>query len=144
MGVLAAAESIANQAVKEAEGWRPKPYRDIEGKLTIGWGFNVDAGMDLELGQIVLDHLLRRCVIELTKSFEWEEIRQMGASRAAVCLEMLYNLGPRGFRGFRKMIGAVKRRDWAAAADEILDSAAARTLPRRYERLARVMRTGAA
>ncbi len=144
MGVLAAAESIAQQAVKEAEGWRPKPYRDIEGKLTIGWGFNVDAGMDLELGQIVLDHLMRRCVIELTKSFEWEEIRLMGPRRCAVLLEMIYNLGPRGFRGFKRMIAAVKAQDWSRAADEILDSDAARMLPKRYARLARVMRTGEA
>jgi lysozyme len=144
MGVLAAAEAMAAERVKAAEGWRPKMYLDPIGKWTIGWGFCLDAGMDLELGQIVLDHLMRRGVVELAKSFEWEEIRQMGASRAAVCLEMIYNLGGRGFRGFKRMIAAAKRQDWPAAADEIMDSGAARMLPKRYERLARAMRTGVA
>ena len=39
-----------------------------------------------------------------------------------VIIDMIFNLGVGGFSTFRKMIAAVERRDWTAAAEEMSDS----------------------
>lgn len=58
-----------------------------------------------------------------------------------VIVNLVFNLGIGGFKKFKKAIEAFCRHDWNAAADEILDSRAARQTGERYNRLARVLRT---
>lgn len=51
-----------------------------------------------------------------------------------VIVNMLFQLGAAGFRKFRNFIAAVKFADWERAAAELLDSAAAKQAPARFER----------
>lgn len=65
-----------------------------------------------------------------------------GAVRRGVLDEMTFQLGIGGVRGFRSMLAALYARDYAKAADEMLDSAWARQAPARARMLAGLMQTG--
>lgn len=67
---------------------------------------------------------------------KWPEARQ------AAIVSILFNLGLTKFLGFRKMVAALKAEDWGLAADESLDSARAKQLPRRAAEEAKMIRTG--
>ena len=59
-----------------------------------------------------------------------------------VVIQLVFNLGVGTFSKFKKAIAAFKAGDFAEAADEILDSRAARQTGQRYHRFAQVLRTG--
>lgn len=134
--------------LKREEGERKRkgrhvPYRDTVGKLTIGYGRNLD---DAGLSDYEAELLLRADIQEKA----WHAIYIIGEGiwdrlddvRREILVELCFNLGPTGLSGFKRMLGAVARSDWASAAREVLDSKAARQLPLRYNRLAYRMRTG--
>jgi lysozyme len=67
---------------------------------------------------------------------------RLNAVRQGVLLEVAYNLGLNGLLGFRRMIAALTRQDFVAAARELMDSNAARALPGRYSWLAARLQSG--
>ena len=62
--------------------------------------------------------------------------------RKAVMLSIVYQIGIYGALKFKKMLGALERADYSAAADEMLNSLAARQTPNRWKRNAEQMRSG--
>ena len=132
---------LATARLAEEEGFRSLPYRDTVGKLTIGYGCNLDAGWSQALGEAVLAHQLNDVYESLSKFWWWAALDDV---RAAVLLDMGFNLGISGLLHFPKMLAAISRKDWALAAAECLDSDAARQLPRRYKALSDMLLTGVA
>lgn len=59
-----------------------------------------------------------------------------------VIVHVIFNLGIGTFLKFKNAIAAFKDGDWNKAADELLDSRAARQTGQRYHRYAEVLRTG--
>ncbi|RMH50503.1 MAG: lysozyme [Zetaproteobacteria bacterium] len=122
------------------EGMRLKPYRDSVGKLTIGVGRNLDdVGLREEEARFLLENDLRAVIAEL-QPLPW--FAALDPPRKHAIIDMGFNLGLPRLLGFRRMIAAIERGDWPAAADEMLDSRWARQVGRRAEELARTMRTG--
>lgn len=77
---------------------------------------------------------------DLRRIFEnWNTI---DSARKEAVVDMHYNLGANNFREFKNFIGAVKRKDWTKAAEEVLLSLAAKQNPARYQRVSKVIRTG--
>ncbi len=72
--------------------------------------------------------------------FEWYE--NLDPIRKKVVIDMRYNLGPTRFRGFRKMIAALARGDYKAAAAEMVDSRWYHEVGNRSKRLVRMMESG--
>lgn len=108
------------ESCKRHEGFRQHPYRDTVGKLTVGYGRNLD---DVGISQSEAEHLLRRDVdgaVVSARAFGWFGDLRTGAR--AVVVEMIFNMGLTRFSGFVKMIDALRRGDYGAAADEMLDS----------------------
>lgn len=112
-----------------------------QGKLTIGTGWNLE---DNGLPQAPVDWLLGFAVDEA--SFElmrkWPWLKELDGTRYAVLLEMAFNIGVPRLAGFNRMIAAVKRKDYYAAAEEMLDSRWRVQVKGRAFRLARQMRSG--
>lgn len=142
--------SIARDRLIEAEGLSLTPYRDTEGYWTIGRGHKLPQDLkraDLKEMRWTLaeadaqfERDLRTAVIQ-AETFDW--FRTLNATRRAVVIEMVYQLGLGGFRRFRRLIAALQAGNWATAAAEILDSKAAREqTPKRYQRLAAMMKRG--
>lgn len=131
---------LALSWIKRHEGLRLKPYRDTVGKLTIGYGRNLeDAGLSPEEAEVLLRNDLFRCEAELREALG-ETYEALSPARKAALLDMIYNLGKTRFLGFKKMIAALKAGDFARAAAEMLDSRWAAQVGQRAQFLAEKMR----
>ena len=126
--------------LKRDEGVKLKPYKCTAGKLTTGVGRNLDdVGITEEESDILLKHDLDRVLKELTHTFGWFASApfkvQLGLGN------MCFNLGLPRFRGFKKMLAALERGDYAEAANEALESHWARQVGDRAMRIATLFRT---
>jgi len=150
------------------EGLKLRTYRCPAGYWTIGVGRNLETkslsrgeqqyilgcdeltpqqvinilrrrGITKEEALVLLAHDIQDCEQDL-RQFEWFD--RLDPVRRKVVLDMRFNLGPGGFRGFKKMIAALAAGDYKAAAAEMVDSKWYRQVKTRGVRLARMMRTG--
>lgn len=132
--------AIAGPLVRRHEGLRLKPYRCTAGKLTIGYGRNLeDVGITQPEAELLLSNDLGAAHDDLA-GFPWWG--SLSPARKAALVDMRFCLGPGGFRQFRQMLAALERADWQSAADEILDSRFAEQTGRRAQTLAGMMRDG--
>jgi len=125
------------------EGRKPKPYKDSEGILTIGVGWNLEAN---GLPEDVIDHLLELGIENAEKALDaihpnW---REHDEARQRVLLNMAFNLGQSRLAGFKKMWAAVAIGDYEEAAAQMLDSKWAGQVGYRATELADRMRGGVA
>ena len=126
------------QQLMHDEGLRLHPYRDTVGKLTIGFGRNLDdVGITRREAEIMLDNDIEQVRLELSR-FDWFD--QLDSSRRDVIMNMCFNLGLPTLLKFENMIAALSSHQYQRAADEMLDSKWARQVGDRAERLAEVMR----
>jgi lysozyme len=150
------------ELLKVQEGYRQHPYRDTAGKLTIGYGRNLEAeGIDQREAEGLLEADAQRVTALCMYLPFWDsldEVRQavlvsigincgMGTSQpevvkaeAAAKFPEESNIG--GLLGFKRMLRALCNHDYIAAAAEIRDSRAARQLPARYDELADMVNLG--
>ncbi|PAF51286.1 hypothetical protein [Helicobacter sp. 13S00477-4] len=127
--------SKAMSLIKIHEGFKPKPYLDTKGILTIGYGRNLKVfplsdeekrSLDLnhqEYSEDLASDWLASRVEELygnLSKFGW--FNHLDSQRQAVLLDMAYNLGIKKLIGFKKMIQALKVHDYKLAAKEMRDS----------------------
>lgn len=123
------------------EGCRLKPYRDQVGKLTIGVGRNLDdVGLSQTEADFLLDNDISRATAAVIARVPWA--MTLDEVRREVLINMAYNCGIAGLLGFKKMLAACERGDWAAAKTEMLASKWAGQVGERAERLAEQMVTG--
>lgn len=126
--------------LKLHEGLKLKPYRDTVGKLTIGYGRNLDdVGITVEEATRMLHHDIAQCIKQLETLAAFSGLDEV---RRAVLIDMTFNLGFAGILGFKKMWKAIEAGNYDRAADEMLDSRWARQVGQRSVRLARMMKTG--
>ena len=126
--------------IKLHEGCQLKPYIDTAGKITIGFGHNLDdRGIPQHMADDLFERDLNRCLVE-GRQFDW--YTRLNAPRRAVIVDMLYNLGLPRFRQFEKLIAALERDDTDEAAEEMLTSKWAVQVGQRAQRLSLMMRSG--
>lgn len=102
------------------EGFSSKPYYDSVGKVTIGYGRNLD---DLGLSQEECVFLLRNDILRTFSelcSFPW--FTTLNEARQDALINMCFNLGFQRFSQFKKTIAAIEIGDFKAAAHEMLQS----------------------
>jgi lysozyme len=123
------------------EGRRRWAYRDSEGYLTIGIGFNLDGeGLyDVEM-DFILRNRIKLATIEIESAFP--QFARLNAVRQIVLVDMTYNMGLTKLLGFQRMFIALDAQDYDAAAAEMLDSLWATQVGGRAIRLSNMMRTG--
>lgn len=123
------------------EGLVLKPYKDTVGKLTIGVGRNLDdVGISTIEANFLLDNDLARVISECRDQFSW--FNELDDSRQNVICDMVFNMGMPRFLGFQKMLAAIDKKDWKAAADEMLMSRWAGQVGKRATELAQMMLDG--
>jgi len=135
--------------IKLNEGLRLKPYKCTAGKLSIGFGRNLDdKGISESEAEILLTNDIEDCLDSLRNIFNnfehyyLSENRSLSKNRQLVLVDMMFNLGKTRFLKFKKMIKAVKDEDFEEAAKQILDSRYATQVPNRAKRNIDLMREG--
>ncbi len=133
-------------SVKNAAG-RHIIYIDSVGHRTIGYGHLVLDGEDFSngLSEAEADALLisdiHRVALEPFYKIFTPPPPGLTLAKMNALLNMLFNLGEPRFRGFKKMIAAIKEGDWKKAADEALDSKWASQVGARADRIAATLRS---
>lgn len=120
------------------EGLKLKSYLCSAGKLTIGVGRNIeDVGLTESEAMMLLDNDILACVKDLRGMFH--SFDQMPENIKMVLADMRFQLGPKGFRGFRRMLRAVKVGDWPEMVRQMKDSAWYGQTPNRANDLIRMV-----
>ncbi|WP_421868113.1 glycoside hydrolase family protein [Marinobacter adhaerens] len=131
---------LLRSQLERHEGLRLKPYLDTVGKLTVGYGRNLE---DVGISRDEADFMLDNDIDQVERQLETvDEYRDLDPVRQTVIANMAFNLGFAGLMGFKNMWAAIARRDWDRAADEMLNSKWARQVGVRAVELSEIMRTG--
>jgi lysozyme len=128
-------ESVKEQ-LKKHEGFRPLPYEDTRGYLTIGYGTKLPITEE-EAEMLLMKRLKDKAVLLAKKE---PIFLTLPTSVKNAILNMAYQMGISGVLKFKKMWAALKEGDYEKAAEEMLDSRWAKQTPNRAKKLAEVVR----
>lgn len=124
--------------LKRDEALRLKPYRCTSNKLTIGFARNLeDRGITEEEAEHMFENDINNCIRELSV-FPWYSRSPLPIQECLI--NMCFNLGLPRLLLFKRMIEALRNKDYERAAIEALDSLWARQVGDRAKRLAAIMR----
>ena len=113
--------TMAERMAMENEGFTEKPYHDTVGKLTIGYGRNLDdRGITWNEAKALLAHDLLEAHNVLHGELAF--FQGLSDARKAVLIDMYHNMGLTRLMRFKKMLKAVQFNDFDEAARQIEDS----------------------
>ena len=134
---------IATQQIKTDEGLRLHPYTCTAGKVTIGYGRNLDdVGITSEEADVLLSRdveVARLDAEKFTGSVVWGGLTP---ARKAVIINMAFNLGITRLSKFKRLHHSLAISSYDEAAKEMLNSRWAHQVGARADRLAESMRHG--
>ena len=128
------------EIIKANEGFSRTAYKCTAGKLTVGYGHNLE---DTGLSPDEALYLLRNQLGKIRDALDGLGLLSPGhpSNQEIVLFDMAFNMGLSGLLKFKKMLAAYHIADYETAAVEILDSAYGRgDTRRRAERNAVLMR----
>lgn len=129
------------ETIKPHEGLRLKLYKCPANKWSIGWGRNLeDNGISEKEAEILLTNDITNAKLQLFDAFPWAG--KLDEDRKCVLIEMVFNMGIKSFKGFKKMLAACQKGEWDKAASEMLDSDWHRQVGKRAETLANIIKKG--
>jgi lysozyme len=135
----------AQQMLMSQEGTGPRdadgrflPYLDSVGKWTIGYGHLMEKGLPADVANMLFQCDLADALDDVRHCFSCYD--SLSRPRQLVLISLAFQLGRNKLNGFVRFIGAVHRGDWNDAADELLNSKAARQTPARYNQLSKMMK----
>lgn len=133
------------EQLRRDEGEVLHAYPDSMGYLTIGVGVLIDSrrggGITAEESTLLLGNRLKTKETELRAALPWFD--KLDRVRQAALLNMAYQLGVAGLKGFPKMLDALRDGRWAEAEFQALDSKWAKEqTPARARRVAYQLATG--
>ena len=103
------------------EGTMCTLYQCTEDKWTIGVGRNLtDRGITEDESMYLLDNDIKRVMNQLDEY--WTVWRSFPEKGQMVCLDMCFQMGIKGFMGFRRTRALMEMGMWLEASEELLDS----------------------
>ena len=110
------------------EGTMCTLYQCTEDKWTIGVGRNLtDRGITEDESMYLLDNDIKRVMNQLDEY--WTVWRSFPEKGQMVCLDMCFQMGIKGFMGFRRTRALMEMGMWLEASEELLDSKYAIQVP---------------
>ena len=130
---------LCQDGIKQDEGFSAKPYKCTAGKLTIGYGRNIeDIGVSEDEAQYMLNNDISYCYKKIKAVFPFFET--LSKPRQYVLINMCYNVGITRLAGFKIMLAELSQGNYNQAAAEMLNSKWAAQVPNRAARLAGIMK----
>lgn len=147
-------DKIGLNRLKADEGLRLTPYVDTVGKLTVGYGRNLDdnglypdeiieligPGISLKFAEKMLENDIEKIERWIELVIPWA--LTLDSVRYSVIVNMIYNLGPANFLKFQKTIAAIQAGKYDEASSLMLKSLWSKQVGARAQRLAKAMRSG--
>lgn len=131
----------AEVQIKPEEGYRSKPYPDTQGKITIGWGFNLtDIGLYPEEADFMMKFRVQKAMKEVLDAFPWSE--SLSEARRIVLIDMAYNLGIGGLKAFTTFLSSLASGNYEKAASDMMNSLWAKEVGQRAVKLSEMIRQG--
>jgi len=127
--------------LKQHEGFRAKPYRCPAGKLTIGYGINLEEGITKAEADVLLHMRVIKLYDELSNQFPW--FSSLCQEHQGVLVNMAYNLGIGGLSKFKKMLAAWERKDFDQVVAEMRNSQWYAQVGNRAKELIRIVQINA-
>lgn len=122
------------------EGMKLRAYLDTKGKITIGVGRNLE---DVGISEAEAMQLLSNDIATArSEAAKYPFFPSLDPVRQDVMIAMLFNMGASRFAEFKRMFQALNRKDFEAAASEMLSSKWSSEVGKRAARLAEMMRSG--
>lgn len=121
--------------LKLHEGYRLKPYRCSEGKLTIGVGHNIDANplppeisaylkkygqITDEMAMWLLEKDIQTAILDCQRIFPG--FNNLSQNRRNALTDMMFNMGIKTFLGFTQTIAHINLGQWDEVARHIKSS----------------------
>ena len=107
--------------LKQDEGFNLKPYKDTQGKLTIGYGHNLtDNGISLSIAEQLLQDDINIATENLTFKFPW--VDKLDDIRRNVLINMCFNMGINTLSTFKDFLTLVNQGKYEEASKDMLDS----------------------
>jgi lysozyme len=144
-------DSVTNQIMVDEER-RLQVYDDATGKPivagshvignpTIGYGTLLSApgGITVDEAEAMLD---ARIATARASAQTLPVYGRLNNARQDVLVQLCFQMGVAGVRGFKQMLSALADCDFDRAGDELIDSKLHEQAPARCERLADVLRSG--
>ena len=120
--------------IKQEEGFSGTVYKCTEGFDTVGYGTKLP--LTKEESELILNHRLNQTKAQLTSYLYDLDIKQEAWD---ILFNMAYQLGVNGVLKFKKMIEALRSKDYKEASKQGLDSLWAKQTPNRANRLMKRM-----
>jgi len=138
--------AIVTEQLKRHEGFREKPYYDTVGKLTIGYGWNLDDdGITKEEAEQHLIKEIAETVADLQAKLP-DLYASLNEYRKAVLINMAYNMGignkKKGLLSFQNTLAMMRVGNYEGAAKGMLSSQWANQVGNRAKELAKIMKQG--
>lgn len=132
-------DDLLNQAtnlIKLHEGYRSKAYKDIYGKITIGYGRNLQGnpptliewnsvlfpdGISQKQAEALLEPQIIAINNWLSKVFSWWN--NLTNNRKMCLIDIVFNIGENGFLQFHDTIAALANANYTEAAAQLKNSA---------------------
>jgi lysozyme len=131
---------IKNEGEKK-KGDRHIVYQCTAKKWTLGYGRNVqDRGISESEARYLLENDINECMSDLETIFpNWFDLPY---NRKMVLVDMRFQLGATGFRGFKRLIEAIRTGDIAKAIQSIKESLYYKQVKNRADENINLLREG--
>jgi len=139
------------EQLKSDEGLRLNAYRCTAGKLTIGYGHNLEVRpyfkgelipmtIDIDLANQLLENDIEKTEKALETAYK--NYHHLSPARQDALINMGFQIGVRGLMGFKRMLIALDVGNFDKAYAEAMDSDWAKQTPARANRVARQLMYG--
>ena len=109
--------------IVEHEGIKKFSYKDTKDYITVGVGRCLQEGVGKGLSTDEIFYLLRNDIADFRnqlKDFDW--FKSQDEVRKGALIELCFNLGLSHLLGFKKMLDAMKAKNYPLAAKELCSS----------------------
>ena len=133
------ANDLTADLIRKHEGLSLKVYYDTEGIPTVGYGHALQIGSRIPIS--VAERLFWQDYKTALEDYDKLNL-DLSEIRKGVLVNMLFNMGLPRLLGFKKMLAALREKDYRKATSEMINSKWYRQTKSRAIELKEIMRTG--